>query len=94
MGRTLSRDETGACDADRNRFTIFRAARSFRSKRDTHDAQPHRPLQRVSTFITQLIATAGQLPQTRERRRADPDEVIAAYRATVERLQKLNEKSA
>ena len=61
---------------------------------DAHDAQPRRPLQRVSTFITQLIATASHLPQTRERRRADPDEVIAAYRATVERLQKLNDKSA
>jgi hypothetical protein len=61
---------------------------------DAYDAHPRRPLQRVSTFITQLIATARHLPQTRERRRADPDEVIAAYRATVERLQKLNDKSA
>jgi len=61
---------------------------------DAHDARAHRPLQRVSTFITQPIATARHLPQTRERRRADPDEVIAAYRATVERLQKLNDKSA
>jgi hypothetical protein len=59
----------------------------------TNEHQPHRPIQRVACFITQLIATAGRLPQTRERRRADPTEVIAAYRATVERLQKLNEKS-
>ena len=60
---------------------------------DTHEAHPHRPIQRVSNFITQLIATARQLPQTRERRRADPADVIAAYRATVERIQKLNAKS-
>jgi hypothetical protein len=60
---------------------------------ETHDAHPHRPIQRVASFITQLIANAGRLPQTRERRRAEPAEVIAAYRATVERLQKLNEKS-
>ena len=60
---------------------------------DTHSARPHRPIQRVSTFVTQLIATARQLPQARARRRAEPTEVIAAYRATVERLQKLNEKS-
>jgi hypothetical protein len=60
---------------------------------ETHDAHPHRPIQRVASFITQLIANAGRLPQTRERRRADPAEVIAAYRATVERLQKLNEES-
>ena len=60
---------------------------------ETHDAHPHRPIQRVASFIAQLIANAGRLPQTRERRRAEPAEVIAAYRATVERLQKLNEKS-
>jgi len=59
----------------------------------SHETHPHRPIQRVSGFITHLIATARQLPQTRERRRADPADVIAAYRATVERIQKLNEKS-
>jgi len=60
---------------------------------ETHDVHPHRPIQRVASFITQLIANAGRLPQAREKRRADPAEVIAAYRATVERLQKLNERS-
>jgi hypothetical protein len=60
---------------------------------ETQDALPRRPVQRVSNFLTQLIATARQVPQTRERRRADPAEVIAAYRAMVERLQKLDEKS-
>ena len=53
----------------------------------------HRPVQRVASFVTQLIANATRVPQTREKRRAEPDEVIAAYRATVERLQKLNDKS-
>ena len=57
------------------------------------DARPHRPVQRVASFVTQLIANASQLPQTRARRRADPADVIAAYRATVDRIQKLNEKS-
>jgi hypothetical protein len=37
----------------------------------------HREVQ----FLAQLIATRDQLPQTRERRRAEPAEVIAAYRA-------------
>lgn len=60
---------------------------------ETHDAHPHRPIQRVASFIAQMIANAGRMPHTRERRRAEPAEVIAAYRATVERLQKLNEKS-
>ena len=60
---------------------------------ETHEAHPHRPIQRVSNFLTHLIATARHFPQTRERRRAHPAEVIAAYRATVERIQRLNEKS-
>jgi hypothetical protein len=51
---------------------------------------PHRPMRRAACFLTQLIANARQLPQTRERRRAEPTEVIAAYRATIEKLQKLN----
>jgi hypothetical protein len=58
------------------------------------ETHPHRPVQRVASFVTQLIANAARVPQTREKRRAQPAEVIAAYRATVERLQRLNEKSA
>jgi hypothetical protein len=34
-------------------------------------------------FLAQLLAMKDQHPQTRERRRAEPDEVLAAYRATV-----------
>jgi hypothetical protein len=37
---------------------------------------------REATFLAQLIATREQLPQTRERRRAEPGDAIAAYRAT------------
>jgi hypothetical protein len=58
-----------------------------------HEAHPHRSVQRAALFLTQLIASASRVPQARERRRADPSEVIAAYRATVERLQRLNEES-
>ncbi|MEP7031613.1 MAG: hypothetical protein ABI830_11820 [Pseudolabrys sp.] len=32
-------------------------------------------------FLAHLIATKDQLPQTRERRRGEPSEAIAAYRA-------------
>jgi hypothetical protein len=31
-------------------------------------------------FIAHLIATAAHLPQTRERRRVEPAEAVAAYR--------------
>jgi hypothetical protein len=58
------------------------------------ETHPCRPIQRVASFVTQLIANASRVPQTRQKRRAQPAEVIAAYRATVERLQRLNEKSA
>ena len=36
---------------------------------------------RAAQFLAHLIATKDQLPQTRERRRADPAEAIAAYTA-------------
>ena len=36
---------------------------------------------RQAAFLAHLIATKDQLPQTRERRRAEPGEAIAAYRA-------------
>jgi hypothetical protein len=62
-------------------------------ERQARAAHPHRAIQRVSNFLTHLIATARHVPQTCERRRADPAEVIAAYRATVERLQSLNRQS-
>jgi hypothetical protein len=34
-----------------------------------------------AVFVAHLIATAAQMPQTRARRRAEPDEASAAYRA-------------
>jgi hypothetical protein len=34
-----------------------------------------------ASFLAHLIATANQLPQTRERRRADPEQVTAIYSA-------------
>ncbi len=40
----------------------------------------------VAPFLAQLIATHLQLPQTRERRRAEPAEAIAAYRSMQTKL--------
>jgi hypothetical protein len=48
--------------------------------------RPHRPIQRTATFLTQLIANSRQVPQARARRRAEPAEVIAVYRATIAAL--------
>lgn len=36
---------------------------------------------REASFLAHLIATKDRAPQTRERRRAEPSEAIAAYRA-------------
>ncbi len=36
---------------------------------------------RYAPFVAQLVATKDQHPQTRERRRAEPNDVLAAYRA-------------
>lgn len=36
---------------------------------------------RQAAFLAHLIATKSHAPQTRERRRAEPSEAIAAYRA-------------
>ena len=49
----------------------------------TPAAAPYKPSEshRQAAFLAHLIATKDQLPQTRGRRRAEPAEVIAAYRA-------------
>ena len=54
---------------------------------------PHRTVHSAASFVAQLIANVRGLPQARERRRADPVEVIAAYRDTIARIQELNVKS-
>ena len=43
-----------------------------------------RPRPRQAPFLAQLIATKQQLPQTRERRRADPAQAVTAYRTMAE----------
>src|SRR4051794_30757324 len=55
-----------------------------------YDVSHHSPVHRVASFLTHLIATAEKVPQAREKRRADPADVIAAYQATVSRLRQLN----
>jgi hypothetical protein len=44
--------------------------------------KPDRPMAyRDAPFMAQLIATKAQMPQTRSRRRAEPQDALAAYRA-------------
>jgi hypothetical protein len=60
---------------------------------DAQESRPHRPVPGAASFVAQLIANVRNLPQARQRRRADPAEVIAAYRETVARIHALNVKS-
>lgn len=46
------------------------------------DAAEAPSVYRQSSFLAQLLATRDQHPQTRERRRAEPGDAIAAYSAT------------
>ena len=48
-------------------------------ERDSANPRPGR--RPNADFLAQLIATSGQAPQTRARRRAEPEHAIAAYRA-------------
>jgi hypothetical protein len=52
--------------------------------------RPRVQTRRAAPFLTQLIANARQVPQTCEKRRAQPNEVIAAYRETMDKIRKLN----
>jgi len=44
-------------------------------------ARPHAAVRANAEFVAQLIATSAQAPQTRIRRRAEPEEAVAAYGA-------------
>ena len=63
------------------------------SPEPANDNRAHVRTRRTANFLTQLIANARHLPQTCEKRRAEPNEVIAAYRETMAKIQKLNEAS-
>jgi hypothetical protein len=54
------------------------------------DAPACGPIRQGAGFLAHLIATQWRLPQARERRRAEPEEVIAAYRATIARIHAMN----
>jgi hypothetical protein len=68
--------ESDCCDrVPENRALVALAPMIDSSERKT--AYRHAP------FLAQLAATKDQHPQTRERRRAEPDVALAAYRATI-----------
>lgn len=46
-----------------------------------------------STFVTHLIATAEQMPQTRHLRRAAPQEALSAYAAPLQPAQRVGRRT-
>lgn len=70
FGRDISRDRHEAA-APESRALVVTAPPA---------APQTSPVYREAAFLAHLIATKDQAPQTRERRRADPSEAIAAYR--------------
>jgi hypothetical protein len=75
-GDQPSRDTTPPAAPASRALTVIAA-------RPQRDVPP--PLPRGdAAFLAHLIATKAQAPQTRERRRAAPAEVLAAYRAVAE----------
>ena len=66
--------DTAASEASGSTLVVIEAARpSERSPQATrHPSAP---------FVAHLIATRMQAPQTRARRRAEPEEVISVYRS-------------
>jgi hypothetical protein len=72
----MTRDETRQTEsqaANESRALVALAAPA---------ATASRPLcRRQAPFLAHLIATQQQFPQTRARRRADPEQAVLAYRA-------------
>lgn len=50
---------------------------------DSDTREQSAPMQRQAAFIAQLLATQAQVPQSRERCRAEPDEAVHAYQAAL-----------
>ena len=87
----MSRDETSAMTTPEDHLPS--SSRALVRLVSTNDAPHIVATPRPALFLAHLIATDQKLAQTRERRRAEPNEVIAAYRETIARIQTLNTKN-
>ncbi|HVZ53985.1 MAG TPA: hypothetical protein VG986_18595 [Pseudolabrys sp.] len=71
-GQNAASSQAGVNPGGESRALVLSEPRSARER-----PAPYRE----STFLAHLIATREQLPQTRARRRAEPDEAVRAYQA-------------
>lgn len=73
-------DESRQGPVDRDSGDAAEPGRALVTIASQPSAEPA-PTYRQATFLAQLIAARDHAPQTRERRRAEPMEALAAYRA-------------
>jgi hypothetical protein len=71
----------GAGNADVDSFAEATESRAVVATEIPAAALLMSPVYREAAFLAHLIATRAMAPQTRERRRAEPEEAIAAYRS-------------
>jgi hypothetical protein len=81
----FERAETAADDADTRPSSTALVPMAPASYQSRGSGQVSRP---DPTFVTHLIATAQQLPQTRHLRRAAPQEALSAYAAHLQSAQR------
>lgn len=79
--RTLPRPEPAADTAARHRAIVPVAPPTVAESSGPNPVRPGTPA--TAAFLTHLIATERGVPQTRARRRADPNWAIATYAAAM-----------
>ncbi len=88
MGSVTGIRGTGAGDSEAEPRADQPSAAAARSSRALIALRPIRPddsemrARPQAEFLAHLIATDRKLPQTRQRRRAQPEDAVAAYAAT------------
>lgn len=87
---TIDQNEAAAQDGDRTSTETALATVTPTARRRATDFHMARP---DPTFVTHLIATAQQLPQTRGLRRAAPSDVLSAYTAHMQPAQRLGRQT-
>lgn len=78
---SLRRPDEAEHRADANSTSPASESRALVALAPAMDSPERQIGYRDAGFLAQLIATKDLHPQTRERRRAEPSEVLAAYRA-------------
>jgi hypothetical protein len=83
-GTACRKERTDEASAGGHALVPFAPTRYSADSSSRISSCPAPDIRPTVPFLTQLIATAQGVPQTRTYRRADPDRVIAAYAETLQ----------